>query len=110
MKSGAKKMSRFKTVVPLMVYVDPSERTKIQNYAKKEKTNVSQLAREAFRMRMAGGDDPFNQGFNHGLNEALRIINSTDGAKLAFPSGKTVAKLLTDEIENFLRETKDAKS
>jgi hypothetical protein len=110
MNNGVKKMSRFKTVVPLMVYLDPAERTKVKNYAKKEKTNVSQLAREAFRMRLAGGDDPFNQGFNHGLNEALRIINITDGAKMAYPSGKTVAKLLTDEIENFLRETKDAKS
>ena len=48
MKSGAKKMSRFKSVVPLMVYVDPVERKKIQSYAKKEGTNVSQLAREAF--------------------------------------------------------------
>ena len=28
MKDGAKKMSRFKSVVPLMVYVDPVERKK----------------------------------------------------------------------------------
>ena len=96
-------MSRFKTVVPLMVYVDPSERTKIQNYAKKEKTNVSQLAREAFRMRMSGGDDPFNQGFNSGLNEAMNIVRNTEGAKMMFPSGKSFAELVCDEIEKFQR-------
>jgi len=104
MKNGAKKMSRFKTVVPLMVYVDPVERNKIQAYAKKEKTNVSQLARESFRMRMSGDKDPFNSGFNEGLNEAMRIVSNTDGAKMMFPSGKSFATLVCDEIEKFLRE------
>ena len=97
-------MSRFKSVVPLMVYVDPSERTKIQSFAKKEKLNVSQLARESFRMRMSGSDDPFNNGFNQGLNEAMRIVSSTEGAKMMFPSGKSFATLVCDEIEKFLRE------
>ena len=97
-------MSRFKSVVPLMVYVDPSERTKIQSFAKKEKLNVSQLARESFRMRMSGNDDPFNNGFNQGLNEAMRIVSSTEGAKMMFPSGKSFATLVCDEIEKFLRE------
>ena len=97
-------MSRFKSVVPLMVYVDPSERTKIQSFAKKEKLNVSQLARESFRMRMSGSDDPFNNGFNQGLNEAMRIVSSTEGAKMMFPSGKSFATLVCDEIEKFIRE------
>jgi hypothetical protein len=97
-------MSRFKSVVPLMVYVDPSERTKIQSFAKKEKLNVSQLARESFRMRMSGNDDPFNNGFNQGLNEAMRIVSSTEGAKMMFPSGKSFATLVCDEIEKFIRE------
>ena len=100
-------MSRFKSVVPMMVYVDPSERTKIQAYAEKEKINVSQLARESFRMRMSGSDDPFTSGFNQGLNEAMRIVRETEGAKMMFPSGKTFAKVVSDDIEKFLREHKD---
>jgi hypothetical protein len=104
MNNGVKKMSRFKSVVPLMVYVDPSERTKIQSFAKKEKIKVSQLARESFRMRMSGNEDPFNSGFNQGLNEAMRIVHSTEGAKMMFPSGKSFAQLVCDEIEKFLRE------
>jgi hypothetical protein len=87
-----------------MVYVDPVERDKIQAYAKKEKTNVSQLARESFRMRMSGNGDPFNNGFNQGLNEAMRIVSQTEGAKMMFPSGKSFAKLVCEEIEKFLRE------
>ena len=90
-----------------MVYVDPVERNKIQAYAKREKTNVSQLARESFRMRMSGDKDPFNSGFNQGLNEAMRIVNACDGATMMFPSGKTFAKVVCDDIEKFLREHKD---
>lgn len=104
MQNGAKKMSRFKSVVPLMVYVDPVERKKIQSYAKKEGTNVSQLAREAFKMRMAGIEDPFNGGFNQGLNEAMRIARDTTGAKMMFPSGKSFADLVCDSIGKHLRE------
>jgi hypothetical protein len=99
-------MSRFKTVVPIMVYVDPSERIKIQSYAKKEGINVSQLAREAFRMRVSGSDDPFNNGFNQGLNEAMKIVRETEGAKMMFPSGKSFGQLVCDEIDKFKREKK----
>jgi hypothetical protein len=106
MSSGVRKMSRFKTVVPIMVYVDPSERTKIQSYAKKEGINVSQLAREAFRMRISGSDDPFNNGFNQGLNEAMKIVRETEGAKMMFPSGKSYGQLVCDEIDKFKREKK----
>jgi len=101
-----RKMSRFKTVVPIMVYVDPSERIKIQSYAKKEGINVSQLAREAFRMRVSGSDDPFNNGFNQGLNEAMKIVRETEGAKMMFPSGKSFGQLVCDEIDKFKREKK----
>lgn len=107
MNNGVKKMSRFKSVVPIMVYVDPTERTKIQSYAKKEKINVSQLARESFRMRMSGSDDPFTSGFNEGLNEAMKIVRETEGAKMMFPSGKSFGQLVCDEIEKFLRERKE---
>jgi hypothetical protein len=55
-------------------------------------------------MRMAGEDDLFNQGFNQGLNEAMKIVRQTDGAKMMFPSGKSFAQLVCDEIERFIRE------
>ena len=58
-------------------------------------------------MRMAGGDDPFNKGFNQGLYEAIRIANVCEGAKMMFPSGKSYAQVVIDDIEKFLREHKD---
>jgi len=56
---------------------------------------------------MAGNNDPFNKGFNQGLNEAIRIANACEGATMMFPSGKTFAKVVSDDIEKFLREHKD---
>jgi hypothetical protein len=52
---------------------------------------------------MAGETDPFNQGFNSGLNEAMNIVRNTDGAKMMFPSGKSFAELVCEEIEKFQR-------
>jgi hypothetical protein len=51
-------------------------------------------------------DDPFKNGFNQGLNEAMRIVRETEGAKMMFPSGKSFGQLVCDEIEKFLKDKK----
>lgn len=101
-----KKTSRFKTVVPLMVYLDPKERESVKVFSKKENMSVSQLSREAFQMRMSDSSDLFNSGFNAGLNEAMKIVNNCQGATMMFPSGKSFARLVCDDIEKFLRDKK----
>ena len=106
MSNGSKK-NLFKDRTEIMVYVEDAEKKRIAKFAEKCGISVGQLAREGFKMRMAGGDDPFNKGFNQGLNEAIRIANDCDGATMMFPSGKTFAKVVSDDIEKFLREQKD---
>lgn len=101
-----KKPSRFKTVVPLMVYLDPKERESVKVFSKREKMSVSQLSREAFQMRMSDSSDLFNSGFNAGLNEAIKIVNNCQGATMMFPSGKSFARVVCDDIEKFLRDKK----
>lgn len=101
-----KKPSRFKTVVPLMVYLDPKERESVKAFSKREKMSVSQLSREAFQMRMSDSSDLFNSGFNAGLNEAIKIVNNCQGATMMFPSGKSFARVVCDDIEKFLRDKK----
>ena len=101
-----KKTSRFKTVVPLMVYLDPKERESVKVFSKKENMSVSQLSREAFQMRMSDSSDLFNSGFNAGLNEAMKIVNNCQGATMMFPSGKSFARVVCDDIEKFLRDKK----
>lgn len=106
MNDTQKKPTRFKTVLPLMIYVDPDQPRKIKSFAKAHNLSVSQLAREAFTMRMSGTDDPYNNGFNAGLKEAMRITKQTEGAKMMFPSGKSFGQLVCDEITKFIREKK----
>ena len=99
-------MSRFKTVVPLMVYLEPAERERVKTFAKTEGMNVSRLSREAFQMRMSDSSDLFNSGFDAGLNEAMKIVNNCQGASMMFPSGKSFARLVCDDIEKYLKEKK----
>ena len=47
-------MSRFKTVYPQMFYLSLGERANVRVFAKKNLMPVSQLVREACKMRMAG--------------------------------------------------------
>jgi hypothetical protein len=106
MSNGSKK-SLFKERNSITIYLEQSEKERITKFAEKSDISVGQLAREAFKMRMVGGDNPFNKGFNQGLNEAIRIANACEGASMMFPSGKTFAKVVSDDIEKFLREHKD---
>jgi hypothetical protein len=103
MNDGKKKVSRFKTVEPVMIYLPKLDADTFRRYAKKTQLTQSQIAKEGIVMRMAGESDPFNQGFNSGLNEAMNIVRNTEGAKMMFPSGKSFAELVCDEIEKFQR-------
>lgn len=98
------KKSRFKTVEPVMIYLPKKTADEFRKYVKKTKLSGSQIAKEGITMRMAGETDPFNQGFNAGLNEAMNIVRQTKGAQMMFPSGKSFAQLVCEEIEKFLRE------
>jgi hypothetical protein len=89
-----------------MVYLDPKERESVKAFSKREKMSVSQLSREAFQMRMSDSSDLFNSGFNAGLNEAIKIVNNCQGATMMFPSGKSFARVVCDDIEKFLRDKK----
>ena len=102
MNSGIKK-SRFKTVSPVMIYLPIEQSNELKRFSKKHKLSNSKVASEGISMRMDGAEDRYNSGFNAGLNEAVRIVQGTEGAKMMFPSGKSFGDLVCDEIEKFLR-------
>lgn len=56
-------------------------------------------------MRMSGTQDPYNKGFNDGLNIAMELAKKTKGAQMMFPSGKSFAELVCEEISKHLRES-----
>lgn len=104
MKDGAMNKTRFKTVTPVMIYLFPEDRVKLKKYSEKNKIPATQIAREGIKMRLEGEDNLYNKGFNEGLNEAMRITKSNQGAQMKFPSGKSFAELVCEDIERFLRE------
>ena len=107
MSDGITKVSRFKTVTPKMIYLNHDLAKKLEKYADKENISQSKIACEGIEMRLSGEDDPFNRGFNQGLNDAMKIVRETQGAKMMFPSGKSFAQLVCEGIEDFMREKSD---
>ena len=97
-------MSRFKTVAPVMIYMEPKELAALKRFAKLHQLTVSAVAREGIRMRMQGDDDPFNSGFNAGLKVAMDLTGKTKGAQMMFPSGKSFGELVCEEIAKYQRE------
>jgi hypothetical protein len=87
-----------------MIYVTPADKEAMTKYSLDNKMTVSQIVREGVRMRLQGND--FNTGFNDGLNEAIKIVNSTVGAQMRFPSGKSFADLVSDNLKLAIRDGK----
>ena len=87
-----------------MIYVTPDDKEALSKYALDNKMTVSQIVREGVRMRLQSND--FNTGFNDGLNEAIKIAHSTEGAKMMFPSGKSFAELVSANLKLAIRDGK----
>jgi hypothetical protein len=90
-----------------MIYMSPEEDEKFTKYARSTQTPKTVIAREGIRMRMSGDKDPYNRGFNDGLNKAMEVALVAEGAQMAFPSGRTFGQVVCDDILKFMREKKD---
>jgi predicted DNA-binding protein len=89
-----------------MIYLSPEHKKKLNDYARKLKIASTQIAREGIEMRLQGEDNLYNKGFNDGLNKAMEITRGNHGAQMKFPSGKSFADYVCEDIETYLR-TKD---
>lgn len=88
-----------------MLYIESKELAALKTFAKANRTTMSQVARDGIRMRMSGSEDPYNKGFNDGLALAMDLAKKTKGAQMMFPSGKSFAGLVCEEIERYVRES-----
>jgi hypothetical protein len=96
--------SRFKSIVPLMVYLDPDQPLRLKLYAADRNLSVSQVARDAFNAFMSPQSDPYHKGYNAGIDAAIQIVKGTEGAKMMFPSGKSFGQLVCDQLLRFKRD------
>jgi len=105
MESGQNKKTRSNEE-KLFVYISKELHRKIHEYVKHNHMSLSQLTREALTLRM-DASEAYNDGFNAGLNQAMVIAHDTKGSGMMFPSGKTWATAVCDDIELFIRGRND---
>ena len=97
--TGNSENPRFKNIRPVMVYVLKDDFPEIEAYAKKHKINLSQLGREALKIRISPESDQYLNGLNDGLDVGMNAIRESNWAQMVFPSGRTFADLICDEHE-----------
>ena len=97
--TGNSENPRFKNIRPVMVYVLKDDFPEIEAYAKKHKINLSQLGREALKIRISPESDQYLNGLNDGLDVGMNAIRDSNWAQMIFPSGRTFADLICDELE-----------
>lgn len=92
---------------PFMTYLTTHDIARLKRTAKKVKLPMAQLIREAINARLSGGD-PYNSGFNDGLKKAISTVSSIQAAHMRFPSGKSFAELVEEEvIKQMIHEVAD---
>jgi polygalacturonase len=89
-------------VQPLMVYMAPPLLKEVKSFSKKNKMATSQVVREGVAMRMADGD-PYNNGFNDGIECAIDAAQNSNGGQIRFPDGKTFADCVAEDLKEFKR-------
>lgn len=88
-----------KKLRPFMAYIDESQHVALTRLSKKTKIPMSQLVREAINMRVATGN-LYVKGFNDGLNKASSVLSENTASQMRFPSGKSFAELINEDIIN----------
>jgi hypothetical protein len=101
-------MTHFKQYKPFMAYLEPAEIDKLKKFAKQTKLPMAQIVREAISQRMANGD-PYQAGFNAGVDKSIDTVNNMKPAQFRFPSGKSFAEMIDDELNKLKRREKKTK-
>jgi DNA transposition AAA+ family ATPase len=101
-------MTHFKQYKPFMAYLEPTEIDKLKKFSKQTKLPMAQIVREAISQRMANGD-PYQSGFNAGVDKSIRAVTDMKPAQMRFPSGASFAELVETELLKLKRREKKTK-
>lgn len=104
LKDGNKMPMPSNNYKPFLTYLTPPEYAKLKKFATRNKIPMTQVMREAVTARITNGN-PYVDGFNAGIQEAIDAINAMKHAQMRFPSGKSFAELVSDEL--IIRKMKD---
>ena len=94
-------MTPSKKLKPFMTYMDDADYVKLKKFAKAKRVTMAKILREGLMVRMAE-DNPYMNGFNEGLNTAVKIIGEHQASQMRFPSGKSFGELINEEIAHLI--------
>ena len=94
-------MTLSKKLKPFMTYMDDADYVKLKRFAKAKRVTMAKILREGLMVRMAE-DNPYINGFNDGLNTAIKIIGEHQASQMRFPSGKSFGELINEEIAHLI--------
>lgn len=91
---------------PFFAYIEYSQYAVLKKFAVKHKVSMTQVIREAIQAKVAG--DKYATAYNAGLKAAIVAVQHNKAAKMRFPSGKSFAELVVDDVNKlFLQESQD---
>ncbi len=90
-----------------MTYLTPKDILRLKRFSKLNKIPMAQIMREGLEARLSSGNQ-YTNGYNEGLLKAVKVVEGSEAAQMRFPSGKSFAELIEQEIsKNIIREVGD---
>lgn len=100
-------MTVSKNFAPFMAYLLPGDIARLRRFSKLNKIPMAQVVREGLEARLSSGNQ-YTSGFNSGLLKAVDVVNQMEAAQMRFPSGKSFAELIEQEVsKNVIQEMED---
>ena len=96
-----------KPLKPFMAYIDERQYARMKKFSTKAKIPMSQLIREAIEIRITKGN-PYTEGFNAGVEAAIKAVTDNKASQMRFPSGKSFAELMTEDLERIRLADEDS--
>jgi predicted DNA-binding protein len=91
-------MNPSKRFKPFMTYITDVDHARLRRLSKKTKKSMAHHVREAVTIGLSQ-DNPYTSGFNDGVAKAISVVSEMQVAQMRFPSGKSFAELIKEELE-----------
>lgn len=106
MNSGRKRNPFKSPLKAVMIYLTADNADRLTDYAKGHNISASKIAREGIDLRLNKEGNVYDIAYNEALDTAIDVIRNTKGAQMMFPSGKSFAELVCENIEPLKRKVR----
>jgi hypothetical protein len=86
-----------------VVYFDEKTMHRVKQFSKKHGMSMNQLIREGVEQRMTD-DNQYVAGFNDAVKKAMIVVEENNATKMRFPSGKSFAELINEDLERLIKD------